>query len=712
MLQNLNATASGRLGVLRRPMMQVRLNMKLKEIGDFQQQVRSHYSGMQLTLGTINVNSSQQDLSRQLTDLKDQITLANNLALRQQVIQLGSSLDTLQDSQRISDHLRNLARDAESLRSSASTVIEGDRSTLWGGSVLGELSTDQYQDIRNWIPPPIEESLEGESMSSGPLSDGHTARADSDPDSDPEQELVEMFEKRGLQKLADREYEEAEKFLCKAISLRKPFSKSSTSLERIKANLADCYCQQGKWEDADGLLSGLSDSRNRLDILALKALLGKKKLLGKTHESYHHTLLLLACICEAQGDRVQGDGWRHFLPASLESRSRPVPLDEQLRPKTFTPSRLPETHQDPAAQPDPEGDAGNGPDRQSQKSVPRTRSASDDVASALREGTRADSLSMNRRRLSSLAIDNQMVNPAAGSLDAAQSTLDIGAVDVKSLMPYFFNSSVDDRTEAEISKPLRDDQPTIPSVLQDCDKTRDVSSSLHVAEAAENRRSSKWARMLDPKTWTFRNEEEESDDHHKPSSHVKSSSAPSASSTAVSVTAPPSSSVLSKLCGKCQQPLTGQFVRALGDTYHLECFICKDCGAIVARRFFPLQEGSVEFPLCETDHFRRLDLLCAGCGRACRGNYIPALEKKYHIECFKCQTDGCESVFGAEDDYYEHEDSVYCREHYVEHYAARCRKCKEPILGQFVEIWQNGSPGVWHPECYGLDRLPKSLMGL
>lgn len=29
-----------------------------------------------------------------------------------------------------------------------------------------------------------------------------------------------------------------------------------------------------------------------------------------------------------------------------------------------------------------------------------------------------------------------------------------------------------------------------------------------------------------------------------------------------------------RACGKCQRHLTGQFVRALGDTYHLECFTC------------------------------------------------------------------------------------------------------------------------------------------
>lgn len=30
----------------------------------------------------------------------------------------------------------------------------------------------------------------------------------------------------------------------------------------------------------------------------------------------------------------------------------------------------------------------------------------------------------------------------------------------------------------------------------------------------------------------------------------------------------------SRICGKCGQQLLGQFVRALGDTYHLECFTC------------------------------------------------------------------------------------------------------------------------------------------
>jgi hypothetical protein len=55
MLQDLSGTAANRFGVLRRPIKQVRLHMKMKDIEDFQQQAHSHYSGMQLSLGTINV---------------------------------------------------------------------------------------------------------------------------------------------------------------------------------------------------------------------------------------------------------------------------------------------------------------------------------------------------------------------------------------------------------------------------------------------------------------------------------------------------------------------------------------------------------------------------------------------------------------------------------------------------------------------------------
>lgn len=115
------------------------------------------------------------------------------------------------------------------------------------------------------------------------------------------------------------------------------------------------------------------------------------------------------------------------------------------------------------------------------------------------------------------------------------------------------------------------------------------------------------------------------------------------------------------------------------------------------------EDGSGQYPLCETDYFRRLDLLCSACGGALRGSYITALERKYHIEHFTCSV--CPTVFGAQDSYYEHEGKVYCHYHYSTHFAQKCSGCQTAILKQFVEIYRNGQNQHWHPECYMIHKF-------
>ena len=39
--------------------------------------------------------------------------------------------------------------------------------------------------------------------------------------------------------------------------------------------------------------------------------------------------------------------------------------------------------------------------------------------------------------------------------------------------------------------------------------------------------------------------------------------------------APPATKSAKRICKKCGESLTGQFVRALGGTFHLECFLCR-----------------------------------------------------------------------------------------------------------------------------------------
>jgi hypothetical protein len=59
-----------------------------------------------------------------------------------------------------------------------------------------------------------------------------------------------------------------------------------------------------------------------------------------------------------------------------------------------------------------------------------------------------------------------------------------------------------------------------------------------------------------------------------------------------------------------------------------------------------------------------------------------------------------QTLFGPQDSYYEHEDSVYCHFHYSTRFAHRCAGCDTAILKQFVEVNRNMREEAWHPECY------------
>lgn len=164
-----------------------------------------------------------------------------------------------------------------------------------------------------------------------------------------------------------------------------------------------------------------------------------------------------------------------------------------------------------------------------------------------------------------------------------------------------------------------------------------------------------------------------------------------------------------KLCKACGLPLSGHFVCALDSIYHMECFKCYDCSNPCSAKFFPGEapadtpEAGTMVAFCEHCYFKRQDLLCHACDGALRGSYITALGKKYHVEHFTCSL--CSVVFGSDDSYYEHEDSIYCRYHYSTLYAAKCEGCKTAILKQFVEVYRGGREQQWHPECYMINKF-------
>ncbi|KAJ6493669.1 hypothetical protein C8R47DRAFT_975284 [Mycena vitilis] len=188
------------------------------------------------------------------------------------------------------------------------------------------------------------------------------------------------------------------------------------------------------------------------------------------------------------------------------------------------------------------------------------------------------------------------------------------------------------------------------------------------------------------------------------SAHSGGSNSSSAGAQAPAASSVASTSLSSASCASCGKPMQGPFVRALGTVFHLNCFKCMDCGDVVASKFFPIEgPDGKQYPLCERDYFRRLNLICAKCGMALRGSYITACNKKFHVEHFTCSL--CPTLFGPQDSYYEHDGDVYCHFHYSTRFATKCAGCSTAILKQFVEINRNMRDECWHPECYMINKF-------
>ncbi|KAK6460268.1 hypothetical protein DFJ63DRAFT_321022 [Scheffersomyces coipomensis] len=159
-----------------------------------------------------------------------------------------------------------------------------------------------------------------------------------------------------------------------------------------------------------------------------------------------------------------------------------------------------------------------------------------------------------------------------------------------------------------------------------------------------------------------------------------------------------------KFCNKCGLEITAQFVRAMQKAFHLECFVCDECGNECSSKFFtfdkidPKTGLKIQVPLCDYDYFKNLDLICFDCNQGIRGRYITALGHKYHVEHFRCATDN--RVFDAVETYIEHEDNVYCHFHYSKLFAAHCPACNSSVVKQYVELYRGGKKQQWHPECY------------
>ncbi|XP_014841423.1 PREDICTED: actin-binding LIM protein 3-like isoform X1 [Poecilia mexicana] len=193
-------------------------------------------------------------------------------------------------------------------------------------------------------------------------------------------------------------------------------------------------------------------------------------------------------------------------------------------------------------------------------------------------------------------------------------------------------------------------------------------------------------------------------------------------------------------CDSCDQYITGEVVSAMGRTYHPHCFVCSVC-----RRPFPIGDR-VTFCgkkcVCQQcSHSLKKDKpvkilgpsYCAGCSQEIKqGQSLLALERQWHITCFKCRTCGC-ALTG---EYISKDGIPYCEDDYHTQFGIRCEGCSRYISGRVLEaggkhyhpscarcarchmMFQEGEEmyltgsEVWHPMCKEAARLERKLRQL
>jgi hypothetical protein len=90
------------------------------------------------------------------------------------------------------------------------------------------------------------------------------------------------------------------------------------------------------------------------------------------------------------------------------------------------------------------------------------------------------------------------------------------------------------------------------------------------------------------------------------------------------------------VCARCSKPVIGSLLRAMGKSWHRECFQCSECSKLISldRKFHRLPS---DVPACADCYAAKHAPTCSSCSQPITtGLVVRVLEKKFHQECFVC----------------------------------------------------------------------------
>ncbi|MFH4974715.1 hypothetical protein AB6A40_001424 [Gnathostoma spinigerum] len=108
------------------------------------------------------------------------------------------------------------------------------------------------------------------------------------------------------------------------------------------------------------------------------------------------------------------------------------------------------------------------------------------------------------------------------------------------------------------------------------------------------------------------------------------------------------------VCAACDQPLqSGQVLLALGEQWHVWCFKCSECGAVLQGEYMAY-DGK---PLCLRDYNTKFGVRCYECDKFIAGKVLQAGTYKFHPTCARCSR--CGEHFGDGEEMYMQGDEIW-----------------------------------------------------
>nr|CAI5868496.1 unnamed protein product [Callosobruchus analis] len=162
-----------------------------------------------------------------------------------------------------------------------------------------------------------------------------------------------------------------------------------------------------------------------------------------------------------------------------------------------------------------------------------------------------------------------------------------------------------------------------------------------------------------------------------------------------------------------------EFVSALGQEWHIDCFRCSACDASLSNWYFE-KDGLL---FCKDDYWARYGEACQQCTQIITGPVMVAGEHKFHPECFGCCS--CSAFIGDGDSYALVERSkLYCGQCYKRQMqplqkTARFPFIRKPHSIRLVEIpgGQKGiklsknSTHISDSQCFTISESVRKLRG-